>query len=110
MPVLKDFQDMFVPLKEPSEKKPQEALSQLEATVKNARACVNTTQFQEYKKKYEKEERDLLTVMINFTQTFILNENANPAMYGMRMAMYIQKLYDLRRLLKTIETDSERKI
>jgi hypothetical protein len=107
---LKQFNDMFVPAKEANEKKPEEVLSQLDAIVKSARECVNAQSFHRYKAQFEKEEKEMLTVMISFTNTFILNENGNPAMYGMRMAMYVQKLYDLRRLLRSVEIDASRKI
>ena len=107
---LKEFNSMFAPAKEANEKKPEAVLSQLDAIVKSARECVNTQAFHKYKAQFEKEEKEMLTVMIAFTNTFVVNENGNPAMYGMRMAMYVQKLYDLRRLLRTVEIDASRKI
>lgn len=108
MLTVNDFSDMFVP--QEISQKSEQVLGQLNAIVKMARECLNTQQFQQYKTKFEKEEKQLLDVMIAYTNTFILNENANPAMYGLRMAMYIQKLYDLRRLLKNVEADASRKI
>lgn len=107
---LKEFNNMFTAEVPMEPKKVEQVLSQLDIIVKTARECVNSSQFQIYKAKFEKEEKEMLTVMIAYTNTFILNESGNPAMYGMRMAMYVQKLYDLRRLLRTAENDASRKI
>lgn len=85
------------------------AMDKMVAIVKAARACLNHQDFNNYKEQYEKEEHEMMSVMIAYTNNFVLAENANPTMYAMRMAMFVQKVYDLRRLLKSVEIDAQRK-
>lgn len=85
-------------------------IDRMDTIVKAARSCLNHQDFNKYKEQYEKEEREMMSVMIAYTNSFVLAENANPTMYAMKMAMFVQKVYDLRRLLKSVENDAERKI
>lgn len=105
-----EYSNMFMPQEEQEQvEEVATTLSKLEVIVKSAKECLNIDKFHNYKDQYMKEESNMLGVMIAYTNSFILEPNGNPGMYGMRMAMYVQKLYDLRRLLRSVEIDAAKK-
>lgn len=72
----------------------------------NARACINTGVFQDYKKNFELAYEKILDAMISYTNNF----NGNPEMYAMRMMCFIQQIQDLRLLLVRTEIDAKKGI
>ena len=83
-----------------------ELQKKLHSIGESARACLNTGVFVNYKEQFEKAYDNILDAMIKYTNDFCADPNGNVSLYALKMARYVQKIQDLKILIKQVEVDS----
>jgi hypothetical protein len=102
-----DFNDIF-DAETPDGK--DETRAKIDRTSSLAKKCLNSEDFQEYKKALEVARDSMIGQMCTFTHSFFLQEHADMAFYGAKMARMVTKLQDLTSLLGSVERDAKREI
>lgn len=98
------FEDIF----EAEEQDIKETKSQIGMAVSSAKKCLSSPDFENYKKALEKAQASMLRQMIVFTHAFFMQEHADMAFYGAKMARMVTKLQDLTVLLDNVESDARK--
>ena len=79
--------------------------SDLEKVVSQAKVCLSSKDFEEYRKAYDKVEGKMITLMIAFTDGFMAQGTGDMGFYGAKMARMVTKLSDLKALLCAVQAD-----
>lgn len=101
------FEDQFNVKDEPTGQ--IEAVNEkLNAIGSQARKCLASNDFQQYKKMYEDELASIMNAMVIYTANFGKTGNENLEIYAVNMIRFVQRITDLRKLLTYVEMDSRK--
>ena len=82
----------------------KEAVRGIKETISAARKCLNSSDFVNYKNKYDKVEKEIVNLLITKARMF----NGDIAKYGAEMLAILIRLDVLRALIKDTENDSKK--
>lgn len=83
---------------------------ELREAISAARACLNSGAFIKYKQRIENIEKQMVDIMVAFTNDYFNEMNGDLAFYGAKIARYITKIQNVRMLLKAVQLDADRKL
>lgn len=101
------FEDAFIDGPELNEAEALEQKKAFENIATAARKCLNHADFNAYKVAFEKEKDSILNAMIAYTNNFCAGQ-VNIEAYAASIARYLQRVMDLRMLLRRVELDAQK--